>query len=61
MVKNLWQKERSAIFRDLFRQYSEEGYNPKESRKLARLEADEIMQDKEDFVENIWSDTFDDR
>jgi|TARA_R110000824_G_scaffold66894_1_gene173377 hypothetical protein len=61
MAKNLWQKERSAIFRDLFRQYSEEGYNPKESRKLARLEADEIMQDKEDFVENIWSDTFDDR
>ena len=61
MTKNLWQKERSAIFRDLFRQYSEEGYNPKESRKLARLEADEIMQDKEDFVENIWSDTFDDR
>tara|TARA_R110001583_G_scaffold142351_2_gene294628 strand:+ start:324 stop:509 length:186 start_codon:yes stop_codon:yes gene_type:complete len=61
MTKNLWQKERSAIFRDLFRQYSEEGYNPKESRKLARQEADEIMQDKEDFVKNIWSDTFDDR
>ena len=60
MVKNLWQKERSAIFRDLFRQYSEEGYNPKESRKLARLEADEIMQDKEDVIENILSDTFDD-
>ena len=61
MAKNLWQKERSAIFRDLFRQYSEEGYNPKESRKLARLEADEIMQDKEAVVQNIWSDTFDDR
>ena len=60
MGKNLWQKERSAIFRDLFRQYSEEGYNPKESRKLARLEADEIMQDKEDFIENLLSDTFDD-
>ena len=54
-------KKRSAIFRDLFRQYSEEGYDPKESRKLARLEADEIMQDKEDFIENILSDTFDDR
>ena len=60
MTKNLWQKERSAIFRDLFRQYSEEGYNPKESRKLARREVDEIMQDKEDFIENLLSDTFND-
>mgnify|MGYP003132508703 FL=1 len=60
MPKNLWQKERGAIFRDLVRQYSEEGYNNKEAKRLARQEVDEIMEDKEDFVNDIWSDQFDD-
>ena len=58
MAKNLWQKERNAVFRDLVRQYSEEGYNQKEARKLARIEADEIMQAKEDFVDNLWAETY---
>jgi|TARA_R110000824_G_scaffold141106_1_gene307509 uncharacterized protein YdgA (DUF945 family) len=58
MTKNLWQKERNALFRDLVRQYSEEGYDKKEAKKLARQEVDEIMQDKEDFVNNLWSETY---
>ncbi len=41
MSKNLWQKERGAIFRNLVRQYSEEGYNNKEAKRLARQEVDE--------------------
>jgi|TARA_R100000093_G_scaffold56939_1_gene29570 hypothetical protein len=60
MPKNLWQKERGAIFRDLVRQYSEEGYNSKEAKRLARQEAEEIMEDKDDFVNDIWSEQFDD-
>ena len=60
MPKNLWQKERGAIFRDLVHQYSEEGYNNKEAKRLARQEVDEIMEDKENFVNDIWSDQFDD-
>ena len=60
MPKNLWQKDRSAIFRDLVRQYSEEGYNSKEAKRLARQEVEEIMEDKDDFVNDIWSDQFDD-
>jgi len=60
MPKNLWQKERGAIFRDLVRQYSEEGYNSKEAKRLARQEAEEIMEDKDDFVNDIWSNQFDD-
>ena len=60
MPKNLWQKERGAIFRDLVRQYSEEGYNNKEAKRLARQEAEEIMEDKVDFVNDIWSEQFDD-
>jgi metal-responsive CopG/Arc/MetJ family transcriptional regulator len=60
MPKNLWQKERSAIFRDLVRQYNEEGYNQKEAKRLARQEVEEIMEDKDDFVNDIWSNQFDD-
>jgi|TARA_R110002020_G_scaffold15998_1_gene56816 hypothetical protein len=58
MAKNLWQKERQQIFRDLVRQYSEGGYTQKEAKRLAKQEIDEIMEDKEDFVRNIWKETF---
>jgi len=46
------------LFRNLVRQYSEEGYTQKESKKLAKQEIDEIMEDKEDFVRNILRETF---
>ena len=58
MPKNLWQKERNNLFRDLVRQYSQEGYTQKESKKFAKKEIDEIMEDKEDFVTNLWRESF---
>ena len=61
MSKNLWQRERKELFRSLVGQYKSEGYNDKESRRLARLEADEIMDDKESFVEDIWRKCYGDR
>ena len=60
MSKNFWQKERSSLLRRLVRQYKEEGYDIKEARKLANIEINEIMEDKEDFVSNLWDETFDD-
>ena len=60
MPKNLWQKERNNLFRDLVRQYSQEGYTQKESKKFAKKEIDEIMEDKEDFVANLWKESFSD-
>ena len=60
MSKNFWQKERSSILRNLVRQYKEEGYDIKEARKLANIEINEIMEDKEDFVSNLWDETFED-
>jgi len=60
MSKNFWQKERSSLLRRLVRQYKEEGYDIKEARKLANIEINEIMEDKEDFVNNLWDETFDD-
>ena len=53
MSRNLWQKERKELFRSLVGQYKSEGYNDKEAKRLARLEADEIMDDKESFIDNI--------
>ncbi len=60
MSKNFWQKERSSLLRGIVRQYKEEGYDIKEARKLANIEINEIMEDKEDFVSNLWDETFDD-
>ena len=60
MSKNFWQKERSSLLRGLVRQYKEEGYDIKEAMKLANIEINEIMEDKEDFVSNLWDETFDD-
>tara|TARA_A100000172_G_scaffold51927_1_gene32737 strand:- start:2507 stop:2692 length:186 start_codon:yes stop_codon:yes gene_type:complete len=60
MSKNFWQKEKSAILRNLVRQYKEEGYDLKEARHLAKIELNEIMEDKEDFVINLWKETFED-
>ena len=60
MSKNFWQKERSSLLRGLVRQYKEEGYDIKEAKHLANIEINEIMEDKEDFVSNLWDETFDD-
>ena len=60
MTKHLWQRERNNIFRDLVKQYKEEGYDQKESRKFAKQELNDIMEDKEDFVKNIWRESFTD-
>jgi len=44
MAKNLWQRERNNIFRDLVKQYVEEGYDSKEAKRLSKRELDEIME-----------------
>ena len=56
MVKNLWDKERNDIFRDLVRQYEQEGYSLKDSKKLAKEEVDEVMLDKENILEYFLDD-----
>ena len=60
MTKNLWQRERKYLFNDLVRQYREEGYTQRESKKLAKQEIDEVMEDKEAFVHNLWMESYTD-
>ena len=60
MAKNLWERDRKTWHRALVREYQREGYSLKEARRLARKETDEIMADKEGFVNEIirqeWED-----
>ena len=60
MAKNFWQKDRATLFKNYVRQYKEEGYNAKEARQLAKIEINEVMADKEDFVDNLGKETFED-
>jgi len=56
MSKNLWQKERKQLFRQLTEQYQNEGYDIKTARKLAKEETEEIMSHELNFVDNIQND-----
>tara|TARA_R100001224_G_scaffold113690_1_gene100110 strand:- start:499 stop:678 length:180 start_codon:yes stop_codon:yes gene_type:complete len=53
MSKNLWDKERDSLFRDLTLSYQEEGFSLKESRRLAKQETEEILSNSLDFVEDV--------
>jgi hypothetical protein len=53
-VRNLWEKDRKTIFKELYRQYLEEGYSKKESKKFASLETEEVMSTNKDFIKNIF-------
>jgi metal-responsive CopG/Arc/MetJ family transcriptional regulator len=60
MAKNMWQKERSGMLRDLIREYIEEGYEYRDAKKIATKEVDALMEDRVSFVDTLWEDTFDD-
>ena len=47
MTKNLWQKERKQIFKELTLQYQNEGYDSKTSRRLAKEELQDMLNQKE--------------
>jgi hypothetical protein len=51
-VRNLWEKDRKTIFKELYKQYLEEGYSKKESKKFASLETEEVMSINEDFIKD---------
>lgn len=56
MTKNLWQKERKQIFKELTLQYQNEGYDSKTARRLAKEELQDILADQNEFIENIQND-----
>jgi len=52
-MKNLWDKDRKIIFRELYTMYLEEGYSSKEAKKLAQEETNEMLADNSAFVKEI--------
>lgn len=52
-MQNLWEKDRKRLFRELYHQYLDEGYDQKEAKKLAKEEADDIMADNADFAMSV--------
>jgi len=53
MSDNLWNKDRKKLFRELYHQYMEEGYESKEAKRLAKEEAEEMLAEYEDFAMGI--------
>tara|TARA_A100000172_G_C3036742_1_gene108781 strand:+ start:1196 stop:1381 length:186 start_codon:yes stop_codon:yes gene_type:complete len=56
MTKNLWQKERKQIFKELTLQYKNEGYDSKTARRLAKEELQDMLADQNQFIQNIQND-----
>ena len=60
MSRSFLQKERQRIFRDLTRQYQQDGYDIREAKRIAKQDTDDIMADKETFIDNYVKDTWGD-
>ena len=52
-MKNFWAKDRKSIYRSLVKEYQKEGYDMRDAKRLAKMETDEVMADKEYFVNNL--------
>jgi hypothetical protein len=52
-MKNLWDKDRKIVFRELYTMYLKEGYSNKEAKRLAQEEANEMLADDSAFVKEI--------
>ena len=60
MSLNLWDKERNKMFWTFVKEYQEEGYSKQEAKKLAKKEVNEVMEDKKDFVNQLYNIALDD-
>jgi len=60
MPKNLWDKEYNRVYRELVRDYLDDGYDIAEAKFNASKDAREIMKDQLDFVEELYDNTLND-
>ena len=54
MSLNLWDKDRNKMFWTFVKEYQEEGYTKQEAKKLAKKEVNEVMEDKNNFVNELY-------
>jgi len=60
MTNNLWDKDKKTIFRELYHQYLDEGYNQKDAKKLAKEEADEMYAEQIGFAFGVVEKEYED-
>jgi len=60
MKTSLWRQEQSQVYREFLKEYLAEGYDFKEAKQLAKQDTKEVMEDKLDFVEDLWDNSLDD-
>ena len=58
--KELWEKEQHQVYREFLKEYLAEGYDIGEAKSLAKQDTKEVMEDKLDFVEDLYDNTLDD-
>ena len=58
--KEFMQTERDHLFWKVLREYQEEGYSFHEAKYMAQRITDDVMSDKENFVNNLIRDTWGD-
>ena len=59
MKTSLWRQEQSQVYREFLKEYLAEGYDFKEAKQLAKQDTKEVMEDKLDFVEDLWDNSLD--
>ena len=59
MDTSLWKQEQSQVYREFLKEYLAEGYDFKEAKQLAKQDTKEVMEDKLDFVEELWDNSLD--
>ena len=60
MAKNLWDKEYNRVYKELIRDYLDDGYDLAEAKFNAMKDANEIRKDQLDFVEELYDNTLND-
>jgi|DEB19_MinimDraft_3_1074340.scaffolds.fasta_scaffold00081_14 hypothetical protein len=54
-------REKRKVYRELYRQYIDEGYSPKLAKRYAATEAEEFMLQNESFLNEILDASFEDK
>ncbi len=60
MPKHLWEIEFDRVYKEILREYIDDGYDIAEAKHNARKDAKEIMQEQLDFVEELYDNTLND-
>jgi hypothetical protein len=60
MARHLWDIEFDRVYKEILREYIDDGYDIAEAKTLAKKDTKEIMQEQLDFVEELYDNTLND-